>query len=95
MYARVVRFEGADADTLRGFANMVNQASGPPEGVPGVGFTLLIDADKGTAIGVGLFETEEDLQTGDQTLRQMDSPFAGMPQPSSIEMYEVAADRRA
>jgi len=48
--------------------------SGPPEGVPAVGFLLLHKPDEGKVLAIGLFETEEDLQTGDATMNSMDLP---------------------
>jgi hypothetical protein len=94
MYARVVRFEGADGDALRASAKDINSraASGPPEGVPAKGFLLLIDPDGGTALGISLFETEEDRATGNATLNSMDPPGDGMGSRAAVEMYEVAVD---
>jgi hypothetical protein len=97
MYARVARFEGADADALRRNAAEIGSraASGPPEGVPATGFLLLIDPENGRGLGIGLFETEDDLRTGDATLNAMSPPEAGMGRRMSVEMYEVAVDVRA
>jgi len=69
-------------------------ASGPPEGVPAKGFTLLIDPDNGRGLAVALFETEEDLRQGDEVLNSMSPPSDGMGQRSSVEHYEVAVDVR-
>ena len=97
MYARVARFEGADADALRASAEEINSraATGPPEGVPSTGFLLLIDPDGGRALGIGLFETKEDLATGDATLNSMNPPGDGMGNRAAVEMYEVAVDVKA
>ncbi len=94
MYARVARFEGADPDALRASAEEINSraATGPPEGVPGTGFLLLIDPDGGRALGIGFFETEEDRATGDATLNTMSPPGDGMGNRAAVEMYEVAVD---
>jgi hypothetical protein len=94
MYARVARFSGS-GDAIRSNAEEIKSraASGPPEGVPSTGFTLLIDTEKGEAIGIGLFETEEDLRKGDETLNSMSPSDAGM-QRVSVETYEVAVDVR-
>jgi len=69
--------------------------SGPPEGVPAKGLLLLVDPDNGRSLVISLFETEDDLRTGDQTLNTMspDSDDAGT--RSSVETYEVAVERRA
>ena len=97
MYARVARWEGGDADAIRASAARMNEqaASGPPEGVPAVGFTLLIDPDNGRGIAIGLFETEEDRRQGDETLNAMTPPDDGMGRRTAVEFYEVAVDVRA
>jgi len=96
MYARVARWEGGDADAIRASAARMKEqsASGPPEGVPAVGFTLLIDPDNGRGLAIGLFETEDDLRQGDATLNEMSPPDDGMGQRASVEVYEVAIDLR-
>ena len=45
-------------------------------------------------MAISLFETEEDLRKGDETLNAMSPPGDGMGQRTSVEMYEVAADLR-
>ncbi len=97
MYARVARWEGGDAEAIRSTAQRINSdvSSGPPEGVPAVGFLFLIDPDNGRALAVGLFETEEDLRKGDETLNSMNPPDDGTGSRTSVEMYEVAVDVRA
>jgi hypothetical protein len=96
MYARVARFEGAEADALRRSAEEVNAqaASGPPPGVPAVGFTMLIDPESGTSLGIALFETEEDLRKGDEALNAMDPTNQDAGKRASVETYEVAIDVR-
>ena len=49
MYARVARWEGAEADQIRATAQGINAdaAGGPPEGLPAKGLMLLIDPDGG------------------------------------------------
>ena len=97
MYARVARWEGAAADAVRKNAeDMASRAdSGPPEGVPATGFTFLIDPDNGQSLAIGLFETEDDLKKGDETLNSMNPPSGeDMGKRTSVEMYEVAVDIR-
>ena len=91
MYARVARWEGANADQVReSVARLGEQAAaGPPPGVPGQGFLLLADPEAGTALAIGFFATEEDLATGDRVLNEMTPPDAGMGRRASVEMYEV------
>jgi hypothetical protein len=97
MHARVARFEGGDAEGIRrGVAVISGQAEqGPPEGVPAVGFLLLIDPDAGRTLAISLFETEEDMRTGDATLNEMSPPPETLAQRASVEFYEVGADFRA
>jgi hypothetical protein len=95
MYARVARWEGGDADAIRASAARMNEQSGPPEGVPSTGFTLLIDPENGRGLAIGLFETEEDLKQGDATLNEMNPPDDGTGKRASVEVYEVAIDVRA
>jgi hypothetical protein len=96
MYARVATWEGGEAEAIRHAAAEIKSRadSGPPEGVPSVGFTMLIDPDKGRALAVGLFETEEDLRKGDEVLNSMSPPDDGMGRRASVDVYEVALDVR-
>jgi hypothetical protein len=94
MYARVARWEGTNAEAQQGMSEMINSSEGPPEGVPSKGIMVLNDLEEGRSLVIGLFETEEDLRTGDDTLRAMDRPAEAAGDVSSIEFYEVAVDRR-
>jgi hypothetical protein len=92
MHARVATFEGGDPDQVRQVIAEIKQraASGPPEGVPAIGLLLLHRADEGKVINISLFETEEDLRQGDETLNAMDPPVPGaMGRRTSVEMYDV------
>jgi hypothetical protein len=97
MYARVATWEGASGDQLRATAKELNERAGegPPEGVPSTGFTLLIDPENGRAIGIGMFETEDDYAKGDATLNEMSPPGEGFGKRVSVEKWEVAAELRA
>ena len=94
MYARVARWEGLDSEAIRRFADMINSTEGPPEGVPSSGILVLGDADNGRSLVIGLFDTEEDMRTGDAALKAMDRPPEAQGDISSIEFYEVTVDRR-
>jgi hypothetical protein len=92
MRARVATFEGGDPDQVREMVDEIKSRSesGPPEGVPAVGFLLLHNPDEGKVVAIGLFETEEDLQAGDATLNSMDPPVeGGMGNRSSVEHFDV------
>ena len=94
-YARVVKWEGGSADAIRDSIQRIQEQSqsGPPEGVPSTGFTFLTDPDAGRVIAIGLFETEDDLRQGHETLERM-SPPSPMGERVFVETYEVAADIR-
>ena len=95
MHARVVTWEGGDAESMRRSAEEMARSSegGPPEGLPAVGFTLLVDPENGQAMAITLFETEEKLQQGHETLMAMQPPADGRAR-ASAGFYEVAVDRR-
>jgi hypothetical protein len=97
MYARVARWEGGEGEAMRRSAGEINEraASGPPEGVPSTGFTMLIDPETGRGMAIGLFETMDDLRKGDEVLNAMSPPGEGMGRRTSVETYEVAVDLRA
>jgi hypothetical protein len=97
MYARVARWEGMDADTLRRTSDQINanSESGPPEGVPAKSFLMLIDPDNGRSLAITLFETEEDMRKGDATLNSMSPPEEGLGRRTAVEMYEVTVQLEA
>jgi len=97
MYARVVRFEGADAAALEETASQIRSEAdaGPPPGVPAKQFLLLNDKENGRSLAVMLFETEDDYKQGHETLESMDPPGPGMGQRVAVEKYEVGAQLQA
>ena len=96
MHARVARWEGADAEAMRKSAEEIESraAEGPPEGVPAKGFLLLVDPDSGRSMAVTLFENEDDLRKGDETLNSMSPPDDGFGRRTGVETYTVAVDVR-
>ncbi len=94
MYARVAQWEGMSQDEVEKFAQMISSAEGPPDGVPSSGIMVLSDPQNGRNLVIGLFDTEEDLRTGDAALRAMDRPPDATGELSSIGFYEVAVERR-
>ncbi len=94
MHARVARWEGLDQAAIERFSQMINSAEAPPEGVPSSGILVLSDVDSGRSLVIGLFETEADMRTGDAALKAMDRPPEATGDISSIEFFEVTADRR-
>jgi hypothetical protein len=96
MYARVAKWEGGEGDALRRSGEEINAeaGSGPPPGVPAKGFTMLIDPETGRSMAIALFETEEDLRKGDETLNSMSPSADDVGHRTGVETYEVAVDIR-
>lgn len=96
MYARLARWEGAEAGALRRSSGEIRSraASGPPDGVPASGFLLLVDPDDGRCIAVSLFADEAKLRQGAAKLDEMSPPGEGLGQRVAVETYEVAVDVR-
>ena len=94
MYARVVRWEGAEAEAVKETAAEISSdaESGPPEGVPAKGLLLLHDLEGGKAMAISFFETEEDYREGDATLNSMDPPGGGFGQRVAVDKYSVALE---
>jgi hypothetical protein len=94
MYARVARWEGAEAASLEASAAEIRARTesegGPPPGVPAKEFLLLQDTAAGKVIAITLFETEEDYREGDETLNTMSPPGDGMGERIAVEKYELA-----
>jgi hypothetical protein len=74
MKARVATWEGGDPAAVQASLDQIKarSESGPPEGVPAIGLTVL--QGEGKIIFISLFENDDDLRQGDATLNQMDPP---------------------
>jgi hypothetical protein len=94
VYARVVRFTGVTQERIEEIKARVEEADGPPEGVPSTGFQLLYDESQGTAVFVGYFASAEDMRTGAEVLEQMDSSDTPGTR-ASIDSCEVKAESEA
>lgn len=94
MYARVVRWEGAEAEAMKRTAEEIGGEadSGPPEGVPAKGFLMLQDPAGGKVMAISFFETEDDYRQGDQTLDAMSPPGEGLGTRVGVDKYEVALE---
>jgi len=91
MYARVVRFTEVSPERISEIAARVEESDGPPPGVDSTGFQLLVDEAQGTAIFVGLFETEEKMQDASAVFEQMD-PSETPGTRASVDLCEVKAE---
>jgi hypothetical protein len=92
MHARVATFEGGDADSVRKMVDEIKSRAqdGPPEGVPATEFLVLHSSDGSKVLAVTLFDSEEDLKKGDETLSAMDPPVPGaLGQRTSVDLMEV------
>jgi hypothetical protein len=99
MYARVVRWEDAEAEAMERAASEIRSQAesrgGPPEGVPAKGLLILNDGGSGRALAISFFETEDDYRKGDETLNSMSPPGEGFGRRVSVEKYEVAVQLEA
>ena len=94
MYARAVRFTGVTPERIGEVVSRVEEAEGPPPGVEASGMKLLYDESQGTAIFIGLFETEEKMHEAAAVLERMDdSETPGT--RASIDQCEVKIERTA
>jgi hypothetical protein len=94
MYARVASWEnGSDAD-IQKMKAQVESGDGPPPGVPAKGIMLLVDRESGRSLAITLFETEQDLQTGHETLNGMSPDDDSQLTRTDVALYEVAVEAR-
>jgi len=93
MFARVVRFTDVTPERIEEIVKRVEESDGPPEGVPSVGLQLIVDGSQGTAVFVGLFETEEKMREGAAALEAMDSSETPGTR-ASVDMGELKVERR-
>jgi hypothetical protein len=94
MHARVVRFTDVSPERIDEIAARVAEQDGPPEGVDAVGMQLLVDSDQGTALFIGLFETEAKMREASATFDQMD-PAETPGTRASVDLCEVKLERQA
>jgi hypothetical protein len=98
MYARIATFEADPARADEAIAAARQQAesnwANPPEGLgTAKDLYLLIDREHGRGLGITLWETEEDLQRGNEALNQMTPPAQGG-RRTDVAIYEVALHKQ-
>jgi hypothetical protein len=94
MHARVVRFSGVTRERIDSIVSRIEENDGPPEGVKSTGMQLLYDPSQGTAIFIGYFATEEDLESSAEVLASMDaSETPGTRE--SVDSCELVIEREA
>ena len=94
MYMRVVRFTDVDPDRVESLVAEINQADGPPEGMPMQGLQMLVDKDQRTAVVIQMFGSEDDMRSSEQTLNAMDASETPGTR-STIDRGEVKLDMSA
>jgi len=93
MYVRVVRFTDVTPERVSQLLARIEEADGPPPGVPATGLQLLADEAQGTALALQFFDTAEDMRKGDEAFGAMDvSETPGT--RVSVDMCELRLDRR-
>jgi hypothetical protein len=93
MYLRVVRFTDVAPERIETLAGRLEEADGPPPGVPSTGIQLLCDTSQRTAVVIQFYETEEDMRIGGEVLSAMDaSETPG--KRVSVDTCELKVDRR-
>jgi hypothetical protein len=106
MYVRISRFEGLDASRIDEAAaemksgiDAARAGSAPPEFAEQIEqlrgavkrLYFLVDRQGGTALGLTICDTEEDVHRADAALNQM-SPGEGAGRRTSVEIYEAVLD---
>jgi hypothetical protein len=94
VYVRVVRFTDVTPERIQQLVSRIEEAGGPPPGVPATGLQLLFDETQETAIVTQMFDTADDMREGDQAFGAMepsDTPGTRV----SVDMCELKLERRA
>jgi hypothetical protein len=92
MHARVVRFTDVSSERIAEVVSRVESDDGPPPGVDATGFQLLFDAEQGTALFVGYFETEQKMRDASAVFEQMDAS-ATPGSRASVDLCEIKAEQ--
>lgn len=92
MHVRVVRFTDVTLERVEQIVAAINEADGPPPGVPTTGLQLLFDEAQGTAVVLQLFDTAEDMSEAAKAFSAMD-PSDTPGTRVSVDMCELTLDR--
>jgi hypothetical protein len=85
--ARVVEFEGVDAERMEQMRREVAEGQ-RPEGIPATEIVVLHDTEAGKAVVILFFDSEDDYRRGDETLSAM--PAGDTPgRRVSVSKYDV------
>ena len=94
MFVRVVRFTDVDSGRLDDLLAQIDDAGGPPEGIPATGLQILHDRDQGTSVVLQFFDSAEDMATAEAAFDAMDvSETPGT--RTSVDRTELRKEMRA
>jgi hypothetical protein len=93
VHIRVVRFTDVTPERVEQIVAAINEADGPPPGVPTTGLQLLFDEAQGTAVVLQMFDTAEDMTEAANAFSAMD-PSDTPGTRVSVDMCELTLDRR-
>jgi hypothetical protein len=93
MHIRVVRFTDVTAERVEELVARVEEAEGPPPGVPAKGLQVLFDEGQGTAVVLQLFDNAADMKTGGKAFAAMD-PAETPGTRVSVDMCEMKLERQ-
>jgi hypothetical protein len=93
VHVRVVRFTDVTPERVEQIVAAINEADGPPPGVPTTGLQLLFDEAQGTAVVLQMFDTAEDMTEAAKAFSAMD-PSDTPGKRVSVDMCELTLDRR-
>ena len=91
MFARMATFEVDDPRLIEGEIETTQRYTDDglhSEGIPAIGFLMMVDRAGGKVVEVLLFETEDDLRQGDATMNAM-APGEGSMHRVAVELLEV------
>ena len=92
MYARVATFESdpSKVDDAIALVRSEVESGDTPAGLEGAKMLMLVNRETGKGVGITLFESEEAMQRGDETLNAM-NPGA-IERRTSVEFFEVPVE---
>jgi hypothetical protein len=91
MFVRVVRFTDVSAERMESMLARISEAGGPPEGISTTGLKVLFDEDRGTAVVLQEFATEQDMSDAAQVFSAMDAAETPGTR-ASVDMCELKLD---
>jgi hypothetical protein len=94
VHVRVVRFTDVSPERVEQLLGQIDEAEGPPPGVPSTGLQILVDEEQGTAVVLQLFESAEDMREGERHFDAMD-PSETPGTRATVDRCELKRDLRA